>query len=87
MKPILKVFITEHCPGCSEALDIATRVEQDYPEVTVEIIDIGNTQAIVPDAVFATPTFMLDNRIVSLGTPHPEEIARCVEEAIAHLTP
>lgn len=86
MKPVLKIFVAEHCSTCGETFAIATRIEQDYPDVTVEIIDIGDTQAIVPDAVFAIPTFMLNNRIVSLGNPHPDEIARWVEEAIAYPT-
>ena len=83
MKSVLKVFITENCPGCDEAHKIAAHVEQDCPEIEVEIIDILDSQAVVPDAVFATPTFMLNDRIVSLGNPSPEQVARWVEEAAA----
>ncbi len=83
MKPVLKVFVIEHCPGCVEARNIATRVEQDYPSLRVEIIDINDAQVTIPDAVFATPTFMLNNRVVSLGNPDPNDIVRWVEEATA----
>jgi hypothetical protein len=83
MKPVLKVFVAEHCPGCSDALSMTTRIKQDYPAITVEIIDMGDEQAIVPDAVFATPTFMLNDHVISLGLPYPDEIARLIEEAIA----
>lgn len=82
MNPVLKVFVIEHCSNCDEARAIAGRIDRTYPEVQVEIIDISQPQVVVPDAVFATPTFMLNGRIVSLGTPYPEEIARRVEEAI-----
>ena len=80
MKPILRVFVIEHCATCDEARSIAIHIEQEYPEVTVEVVDIGDTEVVVPETVFATPTFMLNNRIVSLGNPYPEEIARVIEE-------
>lgn len=86
MKPTLKVFIAEHCSTCDETVAIATRVEREYPEISVEIIDIGHNQSVVPDAVFAIPTVMLNGRIVSLGNPDPEEMMVWVEEAIAHVT-
>ncbi len=86
MKPVLKVFVAEHCPGCNEARTVVTRIERDYPDITVEIVDINDSQVVIPEAVFATPTFMLNNRIVSLGNPHPDQIARWVEEAMAYPT-
>jgi hypothetical protein len=42
---------------------------------------MADPQAIVPEAVFATPTYMLNNRIVSLGNPSPAEVARWAAEA------
>ena len=81
MKPVLKVFVIEHCATCDEARSIATRIEQNYPQVTVEVIDIGDTRVIVPETVFATPTFMLNNRIISLGNPYPDEIFKRLDEA------
>jgi len=81
MKPTLKVFITENCPGCDEALSIATRVEQNYADrITVEVIDIVKAEQIVPEAVFATPTFMLNGRIVSLGNPSPQEVSQWISD-------
>lgn len=84
MKPVLKVFIAEHCTNCEEACAIATQVARDYSEIVVKIIDIGDMQAVVPETVFAIPTFMLNNRIISLGNPYLREITGLVEEAIAH---
>jgi thiol-disulfide isomerase/thioredoxin len=82
MKPILKIFITENCPGCDEALNVAAHMEQDYADViAVEVINITDAQNIIPEAVFATPTFMLNDRIVSLGNPSPKEIRAWIEDA------
>ena len=81
MKPNLKVFIAEHCPGCEEAIHIADNIKQDYPQAfNVEVVDITKSQADIPERVFATPTYMLNDRIVSLGNPKPEDIAEWVHK-------
>ncbi len=76
MESILKVYVAEHCPGCTEAKNTAVRIEQDYPDVTVMVIDITDAPETVPTEVFATPTYMLNNRVVSLGNPGPKDISR-----------
>jgi thiol-disulfide isomerase/thioredoxin len=81
MKPVLKIFVTEHCSGCVEALRIAAEVVQNYPHLRVEVIDLNAPEAIVPEAVFATPTYMLNQRIVCLGNPSPAEVAGWAKEA------
>lgn len=82
MKPTLKIFVAEDCPNCATAREIAEHIEQEYPNCRLEVIDIADKQAAVPDAVFATPTFMLNDRIVSLGNPALTEAMRWVEEAM-----
>ncbi len=81
MQSILKIFVRDDCSGCVEAQRIAAWVTQEFPQLKVELIDIGNPQMIVPDSVFATPTYMLKNRIVSLGNPSLAEVVRWVTEA------
>jgi hypothetical protein len=76
MKDVLRVFVAQDCSACIEAREIAARIGQDYAHLKVEIVDIADEQAVVPEAVFATPTYMLNNRLVSLGNPKPDEIAR-----------
>lgn len=83
MKPVLKIFVTTHCPGCAEAQATATRIKQDYPHLPVELIDLDDPQAHIPEAVFATPTYMLNDRVVSLGNPSPAEIAQWAKDAMA----
>ena len=75
MKSTLRIFVAEDCPNCTEARTIAARVEQDYPSLAVEVVDIGDEQSVVPDVIFATPTFMLNDRVVSLGNPKFADIA------------
>lgn len=84
MKPVLKIFITEHCPGCSEAYQIAAWAAQSYTNLIVELIDINLPDAVVPEAVFATPTYMLDDRIISVGNPSRTEVAEWVRKVLTH---
>ncbi|NJN97592.1 MAG: hypothetical protein HC875_27700 [Anaerolineales bacterium] len=51
MKSVLKIFVTNHCPGCAEAQVTATRIKQDYPHLAVELIDLDDPQANIPEAV------------------------------------
>ena len=76
MKTTLIVYIAEHCPGCTEARNTAIRIKRDYPDVTVRLIDIANTGEVIPDEIFATPTYVLNNQVVSLGNPGPDDIVR-----------
>ncbi len=80
MTSTLKIFVAKDCPGCSEAQAIALRITQNYPHLNVEVVDINNAAAVIPERVFATPTYVLDDRIVSLGNPGPDDIAQWVTE-------
>ena len=59
-------------------LEKGERVVEDAAgrAVTVRVIDIANTREIIPEEIFATPTYVLNNRVVSLGNPGPDDIAR-----------
>ena len=85
--PIVKIFIAEDCPNCGEAREVASHIEQNYPWLAVVIIDIAQERALVPDSVFATPTFMINNKIVSLGNPNLDDVAQWAENAIAEVAP
>ncbi len=82
MELTLKIFITQSCPTCTETYTIARQIRQNYPDLTVELVDITDQQAVVPESIFATPTFMLNNRVVSLGNPSVADVAGWVNQAI-----
>lgn len=82
----LKVYIIEHCWGCQEAQALAEEMRQEFPELGVEIIDLNGAGVEKPEAVFATPTFILDGRVVSLGNPKLEDLRGWIEEALQTTT-
>ena len=83
MIPVLRIFVTEHCPGCIEAQQIAIWAAENYTHLKVELIDMNAPEAVVPEVVFAAPTYMLNDRIVSLGNPSRAEVVEWVKKAVA----
>ena len=78
----LSIYISRHCWGCREAQKIAEQMHQSYPELTVELIDVDRAEVETPDKVFATPTYLLNGRIVSLGNPRPEALREMIEDEL-----
>lgn len=68
----LDVYIAEHCWSCEETRRIVADITPQFPRVTIALRDI-NDQA-RPSSVFATPTYVLDGRIIFLGNPTREEL-------------
>ncbi len=80
MDTTLKIYVRTNCPGCAEAKLTADHIEKTFPHVLVEVVDIDNPNIIIPEAVFATPTYMLNNQVVSLGNPHISDVETWLSE-------
>jgi hypothetical protein len=63
------VYVSSGCDSCARAREIAEAVSGMFPGLTVEIVDVGDGNAL-PDAVMAVPTYLLDGVVVSLGNPN-----------------
>lgn len=81
MKALLRIFVAEDCPGCLEAREIGAWAASEYTQLEVQVIDMNAPEAAVPEAVFATPTYMLDDRVMSLGNPSRADVARWAGQA------
>lgn len=80
MSTVLNIYVDEFCPGCAEARRMAAEIAQAYPAITVRVFDLGNPEVSAPEAVFATPTYMLGDQLMQLGNPGPEDIIRWLGE-------
>lgn len=78
------IFISEHCFVCQYAHEIAELIERDFSDVKLRMIDISTTEETIPEAVFATPTYLLNGRVWSLGNPSPEQVTERLTELMAH---
>jgi hypothetical protein len=70
----LVIYVTAYCGVCRYAHEVADDIRHRYPQVNVELIDIDASPEAKPDDVFATPTYVLDGRVWSLGNPSEAKI-------------
>ena len=70
----LVIYVTEHCPICHYAFEVADDIRQRFPDVKLRIVDLETADEEIPDRVFATPTYLLNGRVWSLGNPSPAQV-------------
>ncbi|MGD8807096.1 MAG: hypothetical protein PVH65_14665, partial [Chloroflexota bacterium] len=75
----LDVYISECCWTCDEARQIVADMRPLFPNVKMELRDIGDERR--PRSVFATPTYVLNGRTISLGNPTREQLRQRLEDA------
>jgi len=71
---MLHIYVAEHCPGSPTAHIKAARLQERAPEIPVAVVDIGAPGAVVPPAVFGTPTYTWNDRIILLGNRSDQEL-------------
>lgn len=66
----LDIYVTPECFGCERARQIASEIRMwQMPGVEVRLMDLSNPETVRPDSVFAVPTYLLNDRVISLGNP------------------
>lgn len=79
----LRIYVSQHCWACQEALRLAREVERRFARLNLELIDVGSEGSRNIDDVFAVPTYVLNGRTLSLGNPTPGELFSQIEQALA----
>lgn len=69
----LQVFVKSGCEVCSRARQLAKHADEQFPNLQVDIVDMNETPP-DRDDVFAVPTFVLEDRVLSLGNPQESEL-------------
>lgn len=73
--PTLRVYIAEDCTSCRTALRIVDAVRQARPDHPVDVIDLSAApEQPLPPGVVGTPTYLLGQRVISLGNPDLAEL-------------
>ncbi len=65
----LRIYVSASCPMCHRAHELVAEVRTLRPAYPVEIVDLDQPDVQKPDGVFGTPTYILGERIISLGNP------------------
>jgi len=82
---MLEIYVREGCWSCAQAECIIADVQQEFPAIQMELRDIAHVQP--PEIVFATPTYLLNGRVLFLGNPTRAELRRKLNEKIGIAQP
>jgi hypothetical protein len=72
--PKLDVYIEDSCWACAESRRIIADVAPKVPDVDIELRGLDDERR--PSTVFATPTYVLDGRVIFMGNPTREELVQ-----------
>lgn len=70
----VEIYVAENCAICEYARKVADSIRVGFPAVDLRIINLSRTTETIPDAVFATPTYLLNGRLWSLGNPSAQDV-------------
>lgn len=73
-RPTLRIYVAEHCQSCDEALRLAEEVRKRFAGIRLELIDLDKEGSRNLDDVFSVPTYVLNDRTISLGNPAPDQL-------------
>ena len=79
----LEIYVEAACSTCERARELADAMTRLYPGISVDVVDISNSDHEMPEAVFAVPTYMLNGIVISLGNPSYEELTNKLDGALA----
>jgi hypothetical protein len=77
----LRVVVSAGCATCRYTLKLVEAVRRLRPWQPVEVIDLDAPGVRVPNGVVGTPTFLLGERVVSLGNPTVEDLLATLDGA------
>lgn len=68
------IYVSDHCANCEYAREVAALIRTEFPNVHLKVVDLAAPDEAIPDVVFATPTYLLDDRIWWLGNPSLHQV-------------
>ncbi len=79
----VEIYVADHCHVCAYTAEIAQYIQSNFPRVAVQIINLFDTAQEIPEAVFATPTYLLNGALWSLGNPSLQDVQARLRAALA----
>lgn len=79
----IDIYVAHHCNTCAYAYEVAAEIRRQFPTAQVRMVDMETTTEAIPEVVFATPTYLLNGRVWSLGNPSPDQMQETLATAQA----
>jgi hypothetical protein len=79
----LEIYITDQCANCREAILIA-EAARSIAGLAVTVVNLDAPEQRIPPQVFATPTYVLNGLVVSLGNPDRDGFLAGLRAELAH---
>jgi hypothetical protein len=77
----LEIYIEEGCLACRRSIELGGEMRRQFPEAEVVIIS-GPSGGEHRSMVLATPTFILNGEIISLGNPSHTQLEEALRTAM-----
>lgn len=77
----LDVYVSRGCANCEYARGLAAATAHAYPEIHVQVLELSQV-ADLPEEVFATPSYLLNGRVISLGNPDKERLFALLDQVL-----
>jgi hypothetical protein len=74
----MDIYVSAHCFVSAYTWEVIELIQEEFPQVELHVIDIAEATHL-PETVFATPTYLLNGRVWSLGNPSFEQIRATFE--------
>lgn len=77
------IYVMQDCANCTYAYTVAEEIQRMFPQVVVRFVDMAAPGEEIPDVVFATPTYLLNGRLWSLGNPSSTQVSDTLRRLMA----
>ena len=75
-QPDVTVYVSQHCEICGYTYEVVEFIRTHFPQVEIRLVDIATAAEDIPDVIFATPTYVLNGKVWSLGNPSHEKVRK-----------
>lgn len=75
----LQIYVSAHCPNCQKARNIFEALRVEFPEVICTLVE-DQAAGEWPSAIIATPAYVLDGKLISLGNPDADDLRALLAE-------
>jgi hypothetical protein len=69
----LDIYVSAHCFVSDYTWEVIDTIREEFPQVELHVIEIEQATEL-PECVFATPTYLLNGHVWSLGNPSLDQV-------------